>query len=122
MRDQRRRGKRRAVAADANENIGEPRLGRLGEIDDLGHVCQVIAGKRDDIGTPALDRPAIGAMVLDLQVDQPDGVAGVADGLRHEFETERLKPQEYFGVKQRARMDPEKPHRILPTRQRRGTS
>src|SRR5437588_12957886 len=54
VRDDRARGKGGAVAADANEDSREPRLGRLGEIDDLGHVRQIIARNRDDLGPPAL--------------------------------------------------------------------
>ena len=53
------RGKRGAVPADADEHAGKARLRRLGQVDDLGHVCQIVAGKRHDIGPPALDRPEI---------------------------------------------------------------
>ena len=49
-------------------------------------------------------------MILDLQVDQPDRMPGAPRRLGYEFETERLEPQEYPRIEQRAGMDAEKPH------------
>ena len=95
------------------KTLGKARLRRLGEIDDLGHVRQVVAGKRDDIRPPMFDGPQISAVILDLQVDQPNRVPGPTHRLGDELEPERLQPQKHLGVKQRARMDPEKPHRIF---------
>ncbi len=56
----------------------------------------------------------ISAVVLDLQVDQPNGVTRLTHRCGDELEAERLQPQKHLSVKQRARMDPEKPHRIFP--------
>ncbi len=53
-------------------------------------------------------------MVLDLQVDQPHRMPGRARRGGDEFETQRLEPKKHLGVEQRARMNPEKPHRIFP--------
>ena len=89
---------------------GEPRLGRLGEIDDLGHVRQVIARKRDDVGPPALQQTEIRPMVLDLQIDEPDLVPGPAQRLRDELEPERLEPQKHLCVHQGSGVDAEQPH------------
>ena len=91
--DESARGERGAVPADADKGLRQPRLGRLGEIDDLRNVGEVVAGKSDDIGPPAVEQPEIGGMVLDLQVDQPDRVAGAPRRLRDELEPERLEPQ-----------------------------
>ena len=56
-------------------------------------------------------------MVFDLQIDQPDLVTGAAHRGCHQFEAQWLEPQKDLGVHQRARMDPEKPHRrSLPDR------
>ena len=53
-------------------------------------------------------------MVFDLQIDQRDVVTGMADRLGDEFEAKRFQPQKNLGVHERARMDPEKPHRAFP--------
>ena len=94
----------------ADEHIRKARLRRLGEIDDLGHVRQVIAGKGDDIRPPALDEAEIGAMVLDLQIDQPHLVTRLPHRRRHQFEPQGFEPQKNLRIEERARMDGEKPH------------
>ena len=98
---------------DADEDAGEPRLGRLGEIDDLGDVRQIVAAKGDDIGLPAHDRAEIGAPAFDLQVDQPNRVPGLPRRRGYQFEADWLQPEKNLRVGQRARMDAEQPHRIL---------
>ena len=102
------------MPADADEHAGKARLGRLGEIDDLGNVRQVVAAKGDDVGLPALDRAEIGALVLDLQVEQPHRVAGLPRRRGDELEADRLEPQEYLRIGQRAGMDAEQPHQNSP--------
>ena len=102
------------MAADTDKNIGETGLCRLCQVDDFRDVRQIIAGKGDDIRAPALDHPEIGAMVLRLQIDQRDGVTGLAHRLGDEFEAKRFEPQKNLCVHERARMDPEKPHRAFP--------
>ena len=57
MRHQRLGGERGAVSADADKGVRQPRLRRLCEIDDLGHVGQVVARKGDEL--PAATRPSI---------------------------------------------------------------
>ncbi len=98
------------MSADAHEDFREPRPGCLGEIDDLGHIRQVIARKRDDFGPPALQQAKIRAMVLDLQINELHLVPGPAQRLRDELEPERLEPQKDLCVHQRSRMDAEDPH------------
>ena len=108
--DQGARGKRGAVPANADEGPRQACLRRLGKIDDLRDVREVVAGKSDDIRPPAVEQSEIGGVVLDLQVDQPDRMPGAPRRLGDEFETERLEPQEYPRIEQRAGMDAEKPH------------
>ena len=91
MRDDGGRGEGRAVTADADEDAGEARFRRFGEIDDLGDIGQVVAGKRDDIRPPALDGSEICTVVFDLKVDQSDLVAVLPRGRGDQFEPERLK-------------------------------
>jgi len=119
MRDDRRRGEGGAVAADADEGQREARLGGACEIDDLRDVGEVVAGEGDRFRPPALDQAKIGAVAFDLQIDQPDIVPGLPGGLRHQFEPQRLQPQEDLGVHQRPGMNAENLHRIAPMRPRR---
>ena len=90
MLDQRVCGEGCAVAADADEDARETCLGRLGELDDLGDVRQIVAAKGDDIRLPALDRAEISAPVLDLQVEQPNRVSSLPRRRRDQFEADRL--------------------------------
>ena len=98
------------MPADANQYIGEARLGRLREVHDLGHIGEVVAGKRDDIGPPAPQQAKIRAMVLDLQIDEADLVPGSTQRLRDELEPERLEAEKHLGVHQGSGMDAEQPH------------
>ena len=98
------------MAADADKAAGQARLCRLGQVDDLGDVCQIVAGKRDEVRPPLVEEPEKGGMVLDLQVDQLHRVAGAPRRLGDEFETERLQSQKYSRIEQRTGMNAEKPH------------
>ena len=113
--DHRLGGERRAVPADADKNLGEARLGRLGEIDELGHVRQVIAAKRDDIRAPARQRAEIGALAFDLKVEQAHRVAGLPRRRGDEFEPDRFEPQKDLRIGQWAGMDAEHPHCSFPS-------
>ena len=106
-----RRGERGAVASDTDERARQGKLGRLRQIDDLGHVGEVVAGKGDEIRLPLRDHAVIVGVTLDLQVDEPHLMPGVAGSLRHQLEPQRLKPQEDIRVKQRARMNEKSFHR-----------
>ena len=46
-------------------------------------------------------------MALDLQVEEPRGVAGVPRGCCHELEPQRFQPEESVGVEQRTGMNEE---------------
>ena len=96
---------RGTVPANADKHPRKARFRRLREIDDLGDICQVIAGKCNDIWPPALKQAKIRAMILDLQIDEPDFVAGTSRRLRDELEPQRFEPQENPGVEQGAGMD-----------------
>jgi hypothetical protein len=60
-------------------------LGQLGKIDDLRHICQIIAGESYDIGLPPLEDAEILAMAVDLQVNEPNVMAGLANSLGNEL-------------------------------------
>ena len=78
--------KRRAVAANADRGARQPGLCRLGEIDDLRDVGEVVARQRDDIRPPRVNQSKEGRMALDLQVDESDlmapGAASRGDQLK----------------------------------------
>ena len=112
--DQRLCDERCAVPTDADEDAGKARLGRLGEIDDLGDVRQIVATKGDDVRLPALDRAEIGALVFDLEVEQPNRMAGLPRRGGDQFEADRFEPQKNLRIGQRAGMDAEQPHRDPP--------
>ena len=97
-----------AVAADADEGARQRKPGRLRQIDDLGHVGEVVAGKGDEIRLPLRDHAMIVGVAFDLQIDEPDQVPGAAGGLRHQLEAQWFKPQEDVGVEQRARVNEQK--------------
>ena len=96
--DERGRGERGAVPADADEDLGKTGPRGLCEIDDLRNVGEVVAREGDDIGPPATQQAKISAMVLDLQIDQPRLVPGAPRRLGDELEPERLEPQKDPGV------------------------
>ena len=116
--DQRICGKRGAMPADADEHAGKARLGGLGEIDDFGNVRQVVAAEGDGVGLPALDRAEIGALVLDLEIEQAHRMAGLPRRRGDELEADRLEPQEYLRIGHRAGMDAEQPHQNSPSTRR----
>ena len=66
------RGEGGAVAADADERAWQTKLRRLRQIDDLGHIGEVVAGKGDEIRLPLGDHAVIVGVALDLQVDESD--------------------------------------------------
>ena len=99
-----------SVTADADEAVRKPGLRRLGEVDDLGHVRQVVAAKRHEIGAPRIEQAEIGAMILDLQIDQPDLVACLFGRLGDELEPIGSRPQKDLGIMEHAGIDAEQSH------------
>src|SRR5207245_8889389 len=91
---------------------GSPR-----EIDDRGHVGEVVAGERDAIRLRFCDRAVVVGVALDLQSQEPHGVAGAAGSLRHEFEAQWFKPKENVRVEQRSGMNEQSLHGNLRGRQ-----
>ena len=83
------------------EAIGLSGLDRLGEIDDLGNVGEVVAGEGDDVRPPLRDEAMIRRVALHLQIDQPHIVTRAARRFRNELKAERLEFGERLGVKQR---------------------
>ena len=66
------------MAAGEDEAAGPALARRLGEVEDLGHVGEVVEGEGHRIGLPAVEQPEIVRLGLDLQVDQLDLVTGRA--------------------------------------------
>jgi hypothetical protein len=104
------RRERGAVAANEDEASRQPQLRDPGEVDDLRHVREVVAGERDRVGLP-IPKPALeGAVALDLEIDEAHLVARAPRGLGRKLETERLQAKKYFRVHERSRMDREDLH------------
>src|SRR6185437_6621806 len=68
----------------------------------------------DDVGTVMLHQPAIGGVILDLEVDEARLVPGGARRRRHQLQPQRFEPQKHLGVHQRPGMNAEKFHGRLP--------
>jgi len=106
-----RPGERGAVPADADKGARQRKPRRLCQIDDLGHVGEVVAGEGDEIGPPLRDHAMIIGVALDLQVDQTHLMPRAPRSLHHQLEPQRLEPQEDIGIEQRARMNEKSFHR-----------
>ena len=99
------------MPADADKRPRRAHFCRFSDIDDLGDIRQVITGERDHRRLPALQQAKIGAVILDLQIDEPDVVPGTSRRLCDELEPQRFEPQEDLCVEQWPGMDTEKTHR-----------
>ena len=66
-------------------------------------------------------RAEIGALVFDLQVEQPHRVPGLPRRRGDQFEADRLEPQKNLRIGQRAGMDAEQPHQSSPPLALRGS-
>src|SRR5262249_37154832 len=104
------RGEGGAVATNADEGAWQTTFGSLRQIDDLGHIGEVVAGEGDEIRLPFCNHAVVVGVALDLQVEKPHGVLGAAGSLRHEFEAQWFKPKENVRVEQRSRMNEQNLH------------
>ena len=52
-------GERSAVAADADETARQFAFGRLGKVDDLRDIGEIVAGKSHEVGPPFSDQTAV---------------------------------------------------------------
>ena len=110
-----------AVAADEDEAGGQAGLRRLGEVDDLRHVRQVVPGEADGVGAPVLEQAEVVAVGLDLEVDDPHCVPGLAGRGGDQLQPQRLEAEEDARVHEPAGMDgeqlhPRAPYAAVPTR------
>ena len=101
-----------AVAAGEDEAAGPALARRLGEVEDLGHIGEVVEGEGHRIGLPAVEQPEIVRLGLDLQVDQLDLVTGAPRRGGHELQPERLEAEIDLRVHQTAGMHGQKPHDV----------
>src|SRR5262249_20372304 len=83
---------------------GQALAGGAREIDDLGHVRQVVAGEHDGLRPPPVEQAKVVLVGLALQVEQAHVVPGGPSGGGHQLEPERLEAQEDLRVHQPARM------------------
>jgi hypothetical protein len=80
------RGEGGAVAADTDERAWQSKLRSLRQIHDLGHIGEIIAGKRDEIRLPLREHAVIVGVALDLHIHESGRVPSTARGLRHKLE------------------------------------
>jgi hypothetical protein len=104
------RGERGAVAADADEGARQRQFRGFGQIDDFGYIGEVVAGEGDKVRPPLRNQAVIVGVAFDLQIDDPDRVAGASRGLRHEFEAQWLEAEEDIREQQRAGMNEQHTH------------
>src|SRR6516225_8184836 len=72
-----------AVATNADEGARQTTFGSLRQIDDVGHIGEVVAGEGDEIRLPFSNHAVVVGVALDLQIQEPHGVLGPAGSLRH---------------------------------------
>jgi hypothetical protein len=105
-----RRDERGTVAANHDPAVGERRLGLARQIDDLGHVGEVVEGEADRVRTPARERVAVVRVPEHLEIEQRDLVTGGLHRGCDLLETERLEAQVYLREHERTRMDEQHAH------------
>ena len=93
------------MAAGEDEAPGPALARRLGEVEDLRHIGEVVDREGHRIGLPAVEQPEIVRLGLDLQVDQLDLVTGAPRRGGHELEPERLEAEIDLRVHQTAGMN-----------------
>jgi hypothetical protein len=101
---------RSAVAAHEDEAIAVAILERLGEVDNLGHVGEVVERKADRLRAEIGELAVEIAMLKNLEVDNPHLVARGAHRRRNPLHPERFQAQINLAVHQRTRMDEQYPH------------
>src|SRR5262245_44397558 len=99
-----------AVATNADEGARQTTFGSLRQIDDLGHIGEVVAGEGDEIRLPFRNHAVVVGVAFDLQIQEPHGVPSAAGSISREFEAEWFKPKENVGVDERSRMNEQKLH------------
>jgi hypothetical protein len=101
-----------AVAAGEDEAAGPALARRLGEVQDLGDIGEIVEGEGHRIGLPAVEQAEVVRLGLDLQVDQLDLVTGAPSRRCHELEPERLEAEIDLRVHQTPGMNGQKPHDV----------
>src|SRR5262249_42909761 len=100
--------------ANTDETASQSKLRSFSQIDDLRHIGQVVARKRDKVRLPPCDHAVIVGVALHLQIDDPDRVAGTPRGRRNQFEAQWLEAQEDVRVEQRTWVNEKQSHLDLP--------
>jgi hypothetical protein len=87
------RRERTAVTADEDEAIRQLLAGELRQVDDLGHVRQVITRVGHRVRLPGFDEARVVPVRLDLEIDDLHLMTGVPRGRGDQFQPERLEPE-----------------------------
>ena len=103
-----------AVAADEDEAAAQRLLRRLRQVEDLGHVGQIVEREAQSLGPEIGEHPGEFLVAEGLQVEQAHLVAGPAHRLGDPLHAERLQTQIDFAVHERSGMDQKDTHRGLP--------
>ena len=98
------------MAADHDVGARRQPPGRLGEVDDLGQVGEVVAREGDDVRLPLINELDIILVAFYLQVDELDVVSTSPCSLGYQLETERLEAQVDLRVHKRTGMHSKKLH------------
>ena len=103
------------VPADEDRTARELLFREPREIDDFGHVGQIVTGKADRIGTTLLQQRDERRVRLHLQIDERDVVPGPARGGCDELKPQRFQAQINFRIHQWAWMDEQHVHTLPPS-------
>ena len=75
-----------------HEAAREPPLRLPREVEHLGHVGEVVEREANRLRPERVELADVVAVTEDLQIEEPNVVAGGGDGSRHPLEPERLEP------------------------------
>jgi hypothetical protein len=92
------RGEGSAVAADADEGAWQSKLRSFRQIDDLGHIGEVVAGKGDEIRLPLREHAVIVGVALTVQAAGTHWCRAMDQDGRKEFSSAEPSPPASFAI------------------------
>ena len=104
------------MTAGKDEALGPASFRLLGQVEDLGHIGQIVERKADGLRLEALDLPPVVLMLENLEIQEPHIVAGRAHRRGDALQAEGLEPQIDLRVHERAGMDEQYSHLGGPLR------
>src|SRR5580704_7932719 len=108
------RGEACRVAAHEHQRVGQEPAGQARQIHDLGNIGQIVERESHRVGPPGAQRTLVVPVLEDLQVEQPNLVAGVAQGRGDPLQPQRLEPEIDLGVHEAAGMNEQDLHGVDP--------